>query len=207
MSVGNEPNKKQSGDGIAVLILAAGSSSRLGQSKQLLEVSEVPLLRKTVLTALDADTSRVFVVLGHNATQHQQIIQDLNIDIMHHPGWHEGMGSSLKAGVSHILENQAHTQAILVLVCDQPFITTEHLNTLVSSYKASGAPIVASAYASTTGVPALFDKNKFAELLELENAQGAKKILEKNIQGVLSVEFPEGAIDIDTPADYKNLTR
>lgn len=192
---------------ITALLLAAGSSSRMGQPKQLLLVDCVPLLRKTVLTALGAGTNRVVVVLGHNATQHQQIIQDLNVDIMHHSDWQEGMGSSIKAGVSHILENHPHTQAILVMVCDQPYITTDHLNVLMNSYRTSGAPIVASAYASTTGVPALFDKNMFAELLELENAQGAKKILEKNIQGVLSVEFPKGAIDIDTPADYKKLTR
>lgn len=206
MSLGNElsngPKSK-----IVTLILAAGSSSRLGQSKQLLQVNGVPMLRKTVVTALEADTNDVVVVLGHKAVQHQQIIMDLNVDIMHHSDWQEGMGSSIKAGVSHILENHPHTQAILVMVCDQPYITTDHLNVLMNSYRTSGAPIVASAYASTTGVPALFDKNMFAELLELENAQGAKKILEKNIQGVLSVEFPKGAIDIDTPADYKKLTR
>lgn len=192
---------------ITALLLAAGSSSRMGQSKQLLLVDSVPLLRKTVLTALEANTNHVAVVLGYNAGQHQQIIQDLNVDIIKHPGWQEGMGSSLKAGVSHILKNHPDTQAILVLVCDQPHITSEHLNALISNYQTSQAPIIASAYASTVGVPVLFDKSKFAELLELDNTQGARKILEKNLSAVLSVEFPEGEVDIDTPDDYKKLRR
>lgn len=202
-----EINNKQESKGIVTLILAAGSSSRLGHSKQLLEVNGVPLLRKTALAALEADTNRVVVVLGHNHLQHQQIIQGLNVDVIHHTDWQQGMGSSLKAGVSSILKTHSDTQAIVILVCDQPYLTAEHLNVLINTHRTSRASIVASAYASTTGVPALFDKSMFEELLNLKDDQGAKKILEKHAESIVEIEFPSGEIDIDTPSDYARLTR
>ncbi len=206
MSSVNELQQEQA-DKINMLILAAGSSSRLGQSKQLIKVNGVPLLRKTVLTALETDSQHVTVVLGHNFEQHQEVIHDLNIDVLHHVDWQNGMGSSIKAGVSHILKTRGDTQAIVILVCDQPYLTAEHLNLLITTHRTSKATIVASAYASTTGVPALFDKSMFAELLELKDDQGAKKILEKHAGSIVEIKFPSGEIDIDTPSDYARFTR
>lgn len=206
MSSGNELHQEQK-ENINILILAAGSSSRLGQSKQLLEVNGVPLLRKTVLTALATASSRVTVVLGHDFKKHKEVIQDLDIGMLHHIEWQKGMGSSIKAGVSHILKTHADAQAIVILVCDQPYLTAEHLNTLINTHRTSGATIVASAYASITGVPALFDKSLFAELLELKDEEGAKKTMEKHARSVVEIAFALGEIDIDTPSDYARLTR
>jgi molybdenum cofactor cytidylyltransferase len=194
-------------DKVNILILAAGSSSRLGQSKQLLKIQGVPLLRKTVLTALATASHSVTVVLGHNFKEHLEAIQDLEIDVLHHVDWQNGMGSSIKAGVSHILKTQGDTQAIVILVCDQPYLTTEHLNSLIAARRTSGASIVASAYASTTGVPALFGKSMFAGLLELKAEEGAKKIMEKHAPSMVEIQFPPGEIDIDTPSDYARFTR
>lgn len=206
MNSGNELQQEHANK-ISLLILAAGSSSRLGQSKQLIKINGEPLLRKTALTALATDSQSVTVVLGYNFKQHQQVIQDLNIDLLHHVDWQNGMGSSIKAGVSHILKTHGDTQAIIILVCDQPYLTTEHLNLLITTYKNSGASIVASAYASTAGVPALFSKNVFSELLTLKDNQGAKKVLEKHAESIIEIEFPSGEIDIDTPSDYAKLKR
>jgi molybdenum cofactor cytidylyltransferase len=206
MSSGDEHGQEQM-DKINILILAAGSSSRLGQSKQLLEVTGVPLLRKTILTALATTSPHVAVVLGHDFKKHQEVIQDLNINILHHTDWQQGMGSSLRAGVSNILKTHSDTQAIVILVCDQPFLTAEHLNVLINTHRTSRVPIVASAYASTTGVPALFDQSIFTELLKLKDDQGAKKIMEKHAGRIIEIEFAPGEIDIDTPSDYARLTR
>lgn len=204
MSSGNELHQEKK-DKINILILAAGSSTRLGQSKQLLKIQGVPLLRKTVLTALVTASHSVTVVLGHNFKQHKEVIQDLNISILHHREWQQGMGSSLKAGVANILKTHSDTPAIVILVCDQPFLTAEHLNVLINTHRTSGVPIVASAYASTTGVPALFDKSVFEELLKLKDDQGAKKIMEKHAGSIVEIEFASGEIDIDTPSDYARL--
>lgn len=206
MSSGDEYGQEQT-DKINILILAAGSSSRLGQSKQLIKVNGVPLLRKTVLTALATTSPHITVVLGHDFKKHKEVIQDLNIDILHHTDWQQGMGSSLKAGVSSILKTHSDTQAIVILVCDQPYLTAEHLNALINTHRTSEATIVASAYASTTGVPALFDKSMFEELLKLKDDQGAKKIMEKHTGSIVEIEFASGEIDIDTPSDYARLTR
>ncbi len=206
MSSGDEHGQEQV-DKINILILAAGSSTRLGQSKQLLKIQGVPLLRKTVLTALATASHSVTVVLGHNFKQHKEVIQDLNISILHHREWRKGMGSSIKAGVSHILKTHADAQAIVILVCDQPYLTAEHLKALIATHGTSGASIIASNYASTTGVPALFDKSMFTELLELKDDQGAKKIMEKHAGRIIEIEFAPGEIDIDTPSDYARLMR
>ncbi|MBX2965423.1 MAG: nucleotidyltransferase family protein [Cyclobacteriaceae bacterium] len=188
---------------ITALLLAAGSSSRMGQSKQLLPVKGVPLLRKTVLTALAANINRLVVVLGHEGKQHEVVLNDLDIDIVHHAGWEKGIGSSIKAGTLHILKKHESTQALLIMVCDQPHITTNHLNNLIDEYRTPEAPIIASKYAQTTGVPVIFDKTVFPEILNLEDGQGAKKILNAHKNELLSIDFPKGEIDIDTPDDYE----
>lgn len=193
--------------GLAVIILAAGSSSRLGQSKQLLSVSREPLLVKTIKTALDAKAKKVLVVLGDREREHRAIIEHLPITIISNEHWQTGMGSSLKAGLNYLLQGNNMPEGILVLVCDQPLLTAEHLNNLINRRDNSENSIVASAYAHTTGVPVLFSKMYFNDIMNLGDQEGAKKIIQRFPKNVVSVDFPDGAIDIDTMDDYQNFIR
>lgn len=188
---------------IAILILAAGSSSRMGQSKQLLKVEGEPLLVKVVKAALQADGSPVVVVLGANEPAHRQALRHLPVSIVSNPEWAKGMGSSIKVGLQYLISQGSAVDGVLMMVCDQPMVTAAYLKFVISKFQK--AHIVASQYAHTLGVPALFSKEYFPELLQLKDDEGAKKIIQKNFHAIITLPFPEGAIDLDTPGDYRNF--
>jgi molybdenum cofactor cytidylyltransferase len=92
-----------------------------------------------------------------------------------------------------------------LLACDQPFVDARTISALMTMREDSGKPIVASRYANTLGVPALFDRSCFAALLALPDDSGAKMLIESRGRDVAAIEFEQGAIDIDTPADFERL--
>ncbi len=189
----------------SLIILAAGSSSRLGQSKQLVEIDGVPFLVKSTLAALDAHYVNVVVVLGANAEIHKKTIAHLPVEIITHEEWEKGMGSSLKAGLKHVVKFRPETSAVLVMVCDQPLLTSAHLAALRDVYKNTSSQIVASRYGNTIGVPAIFDRILFSEILKIKDAQGAKTIIESHTEFVNTIDWEAGHLDIDTPDDLKLL--
>lgn len=185
---------------ITIVILAAGSSSRMGRSKQLLDVGGVTLLRKVTTAAADTKLP-VVIVLGSGADKHLQSLDDLNVRVIKNPTWDKGMGNSLKFGIQEVMLTGA--DGVLVLVADQPNVSTSHLQKLVDTFINTGKPIVASHYKDTLGVPVIFSKTYFARILQLNDNAGAKKLLEQNTQDAAIVDFAGGEIDLDTPEDYK----
>ncbi|MEJ1238903.1 nucleotidyltransferase family protein [Chryseolinea sp. T2] len=184
------------------ILLAAGSSSRMGQSKQLLDVKGVPLLRHSVHTALSAGTSRIVVVLGANEPSHREVIRDLPVDIVVNHYWQSGMGSSIKTALHYIIREHAEAKAVLMMVCDQPKVTSKHLHALVNEYFRSGKKIVASSYANAVGVPAVFGRSFFSNMLMLKDDEGARKIIAQFSELSTTLPFPDGALDLDTMDDY-----
>jgi molybdenum cofactor cytidylyltransferase len=185
----------------SVIILAAGSSSRLGRPKQQVKVDGVPLLRKSVQAALEAKYSHVIVVLGSCAGEHKKMIAHLPVEIVIHHEWENGMGSSLKAGLIQLLKSRPETSAVVVMVCDQPLLTATHLVALRDLFRKSLKPIIASRYLEIIGVPALFDHSLFPELLKIKDTQGAKAVIENHLSLVETIHWVEGRLDIDTPED------
>ena len=190
---------------VGIVILAAGSSSRMNQSKQLLEVTGEPLLLKSVRIALQSKAEKVAVVLGANETAHRKLIDQLPIEIVSNPDWKKGMGSSLKKGLTHLIDTTPQIEAALIMVCDQPLLTTSHLNRLIENSVSTKKSIVASYYSATAGVPALFKKELFRQLLSIDDREGAKSILQKNKDEIATIEFPGGEIDLDTRFDFENF--
>jgi len=186
---------------VAIVILAAGASSRMGQSKQLLPLRDTTVLNHAIAIALGARPGVVCVVLGAHAAQHRESIRSFPVEIVVNEQWGTGMGSSLKAGLKHIETHHPAIAAALFMVCDQPALTTQHLLNLIQT---AGKPIVASYYGGSAGVPALFKRSFFPALNVLGNDQGAKKIFQQFPEQVAFVNFPEGAMDLDTPEDYQN---
>lgn len=185
-----------------VLILAAGRSSRMGSSKQMLLIDGVPLLKRTVQTALESDAHRVTVVLGAEASTHQSALQGEQVDVVINDNWARGPGSSIHTGIAHILSVRPETAGVIITTCDQPRLTGEHLNNLLREYKASGKQMVASRYADTVGVPAFFHRSMFDALLTLDPATGAKPLLAADYANTGTVAFDGGEVDLDTPEDY-----
>jgi len=188
---------------VEIIILAAGSSSRMGQSKQLLPISGTPMLRKVVLTSMATVADTTLVVLGKNHEAHRRVIDDLDVSIFINEKWEQGIGNSLKAGLTSLLSAKQECSAVLIVLADQPAITTHQLNKLIESFKQSSSPIVASVYAGAPGVPALFDRSLFDDLLNIRDDAGAKVVIQKNLERTTLIDLPDGAIDLDTPEDYR----
>lgn len=188
-----------------ILLLAAGASLRMGTSKQLLVVDGEPLLLRSVHAALDA-SSDVTVVLGANAHAHRFVLRDLPIRVVDHSGWELGMGSSLKAGLKAIVATKPSATEVIVMLCDQPKVDSAHLKAILREASRSDQEIIASRYHNTLGVPALFKASVFSELLALGDEAGASKLIRSHPEKVKAVDFPDGAIDLDTPDDVTRYT-
>ena len=188
----NQKNKD-----LAVLILAAGESKRLGDiTKQLLNFNNEPFIRSSVKKALNI-SENVFVVLGHKNNLCEKEIKDLPVNIIYNENYKKGIGSSISFGISHTI-NYNHT---LILLCDQPFIPVSHYISLKKAIKNN--KIIASYYNETLAVPAVFPKNIYPELLELKEDKGAKMILKKH--NPILIELSEDlALDIDSKSDIEN---
>ncbi len=191
---------------IGIIILAAGSSSRLGQSKQLIKVEGKTLLEKTTQAALDSSAHPIVVVLGNQASVHKGIIETLPVTIVMNEQWSNGMGSSLKVGLQRLIKDHPDIEAVIITVCDQPYLTADHLKKLIIIYTNTSSEVVASHYNNTKGVPALFSKSLFKKLLELAHEEGARKIIRQHEGTLALVPFEKGEIDIDTPDDMNYLT-
>jgi molybdenum cofactor cytidylyltransferase len=186
----------------AAIILAAGASSRMGESKQMLDINGEMLLVKTIQTVLDSGIRKVAVVLGSNESEHRSLIGHLPVDAVYNPQWEQGMGSSIKRGLVHLTSDEPFPEAIIILVCDQPLLRREHILNLVRKYHEMKKPIIASRYSGMPGVPVLFDKSYYERIFRLPDEQGAKKILLQSQHDVYEIDFPEGDIDLDTREDY-----
>ena len=185
---------------LAVVILAAGISSRLGNiTKQLLVYKNEILLKIVVKKALEI-SKNVFVVLGHEKEKCEKELEDFDVNIIYNSNYKKGMGSTLSLGIKHTKE----FNYTMVMLCDQPFIPISHFQVLKENIQNEN--IIASLYEKNKSakVPAIFPKKYYDELLKLDADFGAKEILQKesciNIQ--LKKDF---CIDIDTLEDMKFL--
>ena len=190
---------------IGIVILAAGSSTRMGTPKQLLRYQGRSLLRHTIEVAIASVCQPIIVVLGAYAQLIKPDISQLSIQIVENLQWNKGICSSIKVGIQEIKTSYPEVEAVIVTLCDQPFISTEIINQLALAYHSTSKPIIACEYAETLGVPALFSDCLFLELMTITGGEGAKQVIKKHSQEVFSIFFPEGATDIDTPKEYADL--
>ena len=195
---------------IGIIILAAGSSSRMGQPKQLLRYAGESLLSRAVRVALETGCRPVIVVLGSQAEAVQEKLAAMEARFVVNQEWAEGMSSSIRCGL-RALETAAKgtIEAALLMLCDQPFVTSGIIRRLVETYLAKRPLFVASEYQTkdgkTRGVPALFSSSLFAELMELRGAAGARGIIARHEAAGSIIAVPEAAFDVDTPDDYLDL--
>lgn len=189
----------------AAVVLAAGASVRLGEPKQLISIEGEALLRRSARMALEAGCSPVLVVLGSEAERMKPALAELPVSTAVNAEWPEGMGSSLRCGVGEIVKSSEAIEALLVLVCDQPRLSVEHLRDLVEKHRSGGGPITTSFYGGRAGVPAVFAREVFAELMEVEGDRGAREVIRRYGDRVEKVAWPEGELDLDRPEDLNRL--
>lgn len=181
-----------------VLVMAAGGSRRFGGLKQLVELQGKSLLRRTVETAINIVDNRVIVVLGVKAKKLEREIKDYDVQIAENQNWENGIASSIRTGIDALPED---CNGALILFCDQPFVTDVHLQKLINTWNQDQEKIVSSRYDESFGVPAIFPRKYFAEMLKLTGDNGAKSLMLKYQRQTVSVDLLEAVFDIDTQTD------
>ena len=190
-----------------IILLAAGQSARLGKPKQLLNYKGKTLIAHSLQIAIETQLQPIVTVLGANLDILKESIEPINTTLVINQEWSEGMASSIRCGMEELVKIAPSMAGVIIMVCDQPYVTAKLLTDLVEKHEDSSQPIIASRYNNNMGTPALFDKTIFALLLSLKGDSGAKKIMKSNPDWVETVDFPFGEIDIDTSLDYELLMK
>lgn len=190
-----------------IIILAAGASTRLGRAKQSLPYKDKSLLGHAIDAAVKAVIGPVIIVVGANEKEIRSDLGNEHFAIVTNKNWKDGMASSIQAGLNYFLKCGEDAESVILMVCDQPYVDENLLKRLIETSRTANKPIVACSYKDTVGVPALFDRAFFPELLSLKGDEGGKKVLLKHKELIAVIPFPKGAIDIDTVADYEALSK
>ena len=190
---------------VAGLVLAAGTSTRMGTNKLLLEIDGTTVLRRVVTRTLDAGLDPVLVVLGHEAEKARDLLQDLPARAIVNPDYHEGMNASLAAGLRALPPAVA---AGVVVLADMPFVTREMIASVLDRYRQSGARLVVSEYGGRPAPPVLYDRSLFAELIAEPGDGMGRSVVSRHRAEAVIVQWPVTALqDLDVPDDYARIAR
>ena len=190
---------------VGAIVLAAGGSSRFGQAKQLLLFQGETLVRRIVRAALEAGCGSITVVVGDARDRIETELSDMPAAIVENSEWRRGLGTSIHCGLRRLLSSEPQLKDVVLLACDQPFVDARVIASLIREREHSGKPIIASSYAETLGIPALFNRVCFEELLALPDNSGAKAFIKSRPADVAQIEFEKGVFDIDTVADFERM--
>jgi molybdenum cofactor cytidylyltransferase len=191
----------------AGIILAAGKSSRMGDSseiKQLLTWNGKPFLWHVVQAALQADLDPVIVVTGAEGNRIRQALLDLPVTIVNNPDWENGQSTSVRAGIEALPDSIG---AAIFLMSDQPQIQPTLIQSLVEKHSQNLPAIIAPLIDGARGNPVLFDRITFDELKKMQGDTGGRGVFSKFSIDWLPWSDASMLMDVDTPEDYQKLLR
>ncbi len=187
------------------IVLAAGSSTRMGRPKQLLRIGGETLIRRCVNTLVPVHPKPI-VVTGAERRKIETELEDFAISICYNDRWPSGMASSLQCGLTEALKQSPDTSGVLVTLVDQPLVVTSHLSQLITKAgKAPNKAIVVTDYHADVGVPAYIGRSYFKEIFQISGDQGARYLFKSYKECLLKVVFPQAAKDVDTPEEWRDL--
>jgi molybdenum cofactor cytidylyltransferase len=191
---------------VAGVLLAAGTSSRMGSNKLLFELDGESVLRRAARRALAGGLSPLVVVLGHEADRAARELAGLPCQTVINPGYEQGITSSLQTGLSALPSGSGAT---VVMLADMPNVTAEMIAGLVSRYRASDAPLVVSDYEGVHAPPMLYDHALFGELQEMAEGSGCgRQVVKRHRPEAEVLHWPATALaDLDVPADYARIVK
>ena len=179
----------------------------MGMPKQLLMIEGKTLIKRVAEMSLDTPCHPIVVVLGANRTDIKGELDKMPITIIENPKWEDGMSSSIKMGLVGAYMTQKDIDAVLFLTVDMPYVSVNLINKMIiEANQNTDSQIVACKYEGNLGIPVLFKRSLFNDLLELKGDEGAKKIVKQNKDKTTFVDFPEGKYDLDTIDEYWNFT-
>jgi molybdenum cofactor cytidylyltransferase len=173
----------------------------MGSAKQLLPVEGQPMVRKVTQAVCAAGLAQVIVVVGARANAVRRTLTGLPVDVVVNEAWCEGMSTSIRAGIQAL---EPEIQALLVILADQPSITTALIRALVRRHRSSASPVVVPVYRGQRGNPVLFHRSLFPDLVAIEGDMGGRAIIARYAELVEQVDLEDPAVitDVDTPQDY-----
>ncbi len=188
---------------VAGVVLAAGTSSRMGTNKLYVELGGSTVLRRAVRTAAAAGLDPILVVLGHESERARAELAGLSCQTIFNAEYASGMNSSLRAGISAAPES---APGAVVLLADMPFVTAEMIRKLVERWRAGNAPLVVSVYEGVVAPPILYARRLFPELRALDGDGCGKRVAKRHRSEALDVSWPASAItDLDLPTDVERV--
>jgi molybdenum cofactor cytidylyltransferase len=188
---------------VAGVVLAAGSSTRMGRNKLLFDLGGEPVVRRAVRTAREAGLDPIIVVLGHEADAVRAALDSLPCRFVVNPRHAEGMNSSVSAGFAALPPDVA---AGVVVLSDMPLVSAEMIAALVEHYRADDALLVFSEYDGVQAPPTLFDRSLFAELAGPEGKGCGKTMRRRHPGREAVIAWPAAALaDLDVPEDYERV--
>ena len=189
---------------VAGIVLAAGTSSRMGQNKLFMELDGEPLVRRVVSRASAAGVDPLIVVLGHEAARVQQALEGIRYRPVFNAEYERGVNSSLRAGIHAVSETPA--RAAVVMLADMPFVTPAMIAMLIEKYRGGDAPLVISDYEGVNAPPMLYDRSLFEELAMPDGHGCGKQVVKRHRHEAESASWPvEALTDLDAPEDYERV--
>ena len=187
---------------IAAVVLAAGSSSRMGKPKQTLQLEDGPMLEMVLQTLRQTKVGRVVVVLGAHSSVVRGWVKFGKEKVVVNPRFKEGMSGSIRLGLAEAEE----ADAAMIVLGDQPFVSPGTIDRIIDAYVSSRSPVVVPVYHGRRGNPVLFDRSLFPQIRRIRGDVGAKSVVSGNEDKLLQVDVNDEGIlvDIDTPSDYSN---
>lgn len=188
----------------AIVILAAGRSSRMGAMKLLLPLGSRPVIAQVVATALSTELRPVIVVIGHLASQVSAALPHTGEIVIENAKYADGQSTSLHAGLAAL---PSHAPGVVVMLGDQPLVTPAQLTLLAAVASETGAPIIAASYGGRRGNPVFFKRTVFAELLRVTGDSGGREIFSRHRQDLTLVDMADASasLDIDDPDSYTQV--
>jgi molybdenum cofactor cytidylyltransferase len=188
---------------VAGILLAAGTSSRMGRNKMLFDLNGESVLRGAVRRALAGGLSPLMVVLGHEAEKSRAELDGLPCQVVINSNYEQGINSSVKAGISALPPG---TQATVVMLADMLFVTPEMIQGLIDRYRESEAPLVISDYEGVNAPPMLYDQCLFDELMTMTGEGCGRQVVKRHREEAAVLSWPVSALaDIDVPEDYERI--
>lgn len=197
------PDSSERSGPVAGILLAAGTSSRMGSNKLLFDLHGESVVRSAARRALAGGLSPLLVVLGHQADRVRQELEGLPCQTVVNPDYEQGINTSLKAGVAALPEG---VQATMVLLSDMPFVTPEMIAGLIDRYRSNPAPLVISDYEGVNAPPMLYDRSLFGELLAMTGEGCGRQVVKRHRHEAEVLAWPAAALaDLDVPEDYARV--
>jgi len=195
-----DPGRERGEARVAVLLLAAGSSDRMGSNKMLFDFGGETVLRRAARAATGAGPDLLVVVTGHQPEDAEAQLDGIDCRTVHNPGYAGGIHTSVRAGIESVPDD---IDAAVIMLADMPYVTTSMLRQLIDAYRAGDAPLLISCYGAVVNAPPmLYDRRLFDELCGMQRRCG-REVVKRHRDEALVVEWPLDALaDLDTPEDY-----